>query len=151
MTHASLNLRYLNVDFVFCLFFSSWRRIGEGICWKEEGAGQGRMRGEGITGTDPIVQVLIFRDVVRAEELLCASCVYQLFQAVNCIVNLGSEECLPPTQLHFSCCLTPHLCAKQRTKQGNSVPVGTVICARLLLTEEEQLQVEGDALIVDTT
>lgn len=29
------------------------------------------MRGEGITGPDPTVQVLIFRDMVRTEGLLC--------------------------------------------------------------------------------
>lgn len=95
------------------------------------------MRGEGITGTDPVVQVLILRDAVRAEALLRASCSYQLSQTVNRILNFGrSEECLPPAQLHFSRCLTPHLCAEQRTKQENLVPVGTVICARLLPTEE---------------
>lgn len=33
------------------------------------GEGQRRMRGRGITG--PVVQVLMFRDVIRAEGLLC--------------------------------------------------------------------------------
>lgn len=84
MMPASLNLRYLTFDFVG--FFSV---VEEGIgcsCWKEilrrkrgyvlRGEGQERVRGEGITGPDPAVQVLIFRDVVRAEGLLCASCFY---------------------------------------------------------------------------
>lgn len=59
--------------------------MGEGVrcfCWKEIlrrkrgytliGEGQGRRRGEGITGPDPAAQVVFFRDVVRAEGLLCA-------------------------------------------------------------------------------
>jgi len=87
------------------------------------------MRQEGITSPDPTVQVLIFRDVVRAEGLLCASCFYQLSQAVNCIVRLRrSVKYLAPTQLHFSQYLTPHLSAKLRIKYKNSVLVGRVIC-----------------------
>lgn len=50
------------------------------------GEGQGRMRGKGITGPDPIVQVLIFRNVVRAERLLYALCFYQLSWAMKSII-----------------------------------------------------------------
>lgn len=84
MMPASLNLGYLTSDFVGVF---SVAEGGTGCsCWKEilrwkrgyvlTGEGQGRVRGEEITGPDPAVQVLIFRDVVRAEGLLCASCFY---------------------------------------------------------------------------
>lgn len=36
---------------------------------------------------DGAVQVLFFRDMVRAEGLVCASCFYQLSWAVNCTVR----------------------------------------------------------------
>lgn len=72
--------------------------------------GQGRMRVEDITDLDPDPSV----QVVRAEGLLCALCFYQISPAGKAfVVRCGkSEECLPPTKLHLSCCHTPHTCVQ---------------------------------------